>query len=99
LSIERRIAAMIPSAHPSLPGHFPNRAIVPGVVMLERVAAAVCATAGAARVERFPTVKFLQVLLPDQAFDIVIEAVDDSLWKFRCESGESLLAQGSVRLA
>ena len=31
----------IPHDHPSLPGHFPGRPIVPGVVMLERVLEAI----------------------------------------------------------
>ena len=30
----------IPSDHPSLPGHFPDRPIVPGVVILDEVVAA-----------------------------------------------------------
>ncbi|MDB5969854.1 MAG: fabA-like domain protein [Hydrocarboniphaga sp.] len=99
MSAELRIRALVPAEHPSLIGHFPGRPIVPGVVMLECVAAAVCATSGAARISGVPTVKFLQVLLPAQAFEIVLEQVSATLWKFRCESRGGVLAQGSISLA
>jgi 3-hydroxyacyl-[acyl-carrier-protein] dehydratase len=99
VSAELRIAALIAADHPSLPGHFPSRPIVPGVVMLERVAAAVCAASGAVRIGGIPSLKFLQPLMPDQAFEIVLERLSVRRWKFRCESSGGLLAQGSIDLA
>lgn len=59
----------IDAAHPALAGHFPGRPVVPGVVMLERVAAALRDWRGE-RVEKL-NAKFLQPLLPDE--EAVIE--------------------------
>jgi 3-hydroxyacyl-[acyl-carrier-protein] dehydratase len=55
--------------HPSLPGHFPGRPVVPGVVLLDRVAAAFERWHGAG-VGALPQAKFLQPLLPDQCAEI-----------------------------
>ena len=38
----------VPHDHPSLPGHFPGRPVVPGVVLLDRVLAAIEAAHGPA---------------------------------------------------
>ena len=57
----------IPVDHPALPGHFPGRPIVPGVVVLDRVLAAIEAQHGALGPLRMPQVKFVQPLLPRQS--------------------------------
>jgi 3-hydroxymyristoyl/3-hydroxydecanoyl-(acyl carrier protein) dehydratase len=78
----------IPADHPSLPGHFPGRPVVPGVVVLDRVFAAIerrlagmetdtdahAHTALAA--VRMPQVKFVQPLLPGQRARIDLERID-----------------------
>lgn len=56
--------------HPALPGHFPGAPLVPGVVLLERVAAALAAWRGAS-VARLDA-KFVQPLLPDEAATITL---------------------------
>ncbi|MET0225905.1 MAG: hydroxymyristoyl-ACP dehydratase [Dokdonella sp.] len=62
---EIRESIRIDAAHPSLPGHFPGRPVVPGVVLLDRVAAAL-GRAGAGRFVRIGVVKFSAPLLPEQ---------------------------------
>ena len=66
----------IPHDHPCLPGHFPGRPIVPGVVVLDRVLAAIEAGhGGALGALRMPQVKFAQPLLPAKTeVELLVEA-------------------------
>ena len=57
---------VIGHGHPSLPGHFPGRPVVPGVVVLDRVVAALEAAHGPLPPLRLVQVKFLRPLLPDE---------------------------------
>ena len=62
----------IDSGHPALTGHFPGNPVVPGVVVLERVAAALRTWRGE-RVQKLDA-KFVQPLLPNQAATIELHA-------------------------
>ena len=86
----------IPSDHPSLPGHFPGRPIVPGVVLLDRVIAAIEATHGPLPALRLPQVKFVQPLLPGEDAEVALDPQADDRWKFRVLRGDALLASGEV---
>jgi len=68
----------IAAAHPALPGHFPGRPVVPGVVLLDRVAAAVEREFGA-RIAALPQVKFLSPLLPDEEAELHLEEKDKKI--------------------
>lgn len=57
---------VVPHDHPCLPGHFPGRPVVPGVVVLDHVLQAVEALHGPRAAARLPQVKFVQPLLPGQ---------------------------------
>lgn len=91
----------IPHDHPSLPGHFPGNPVVPGVVILDRVFAAIEAAHGSAAAWRLPQVKFLQPLLPGQGarVELVAAEAQDAAprWRFQVlrEDG-ALLASGEV---
>jgi 3-hydroxyacyl-[acyl-carrier-protein] dehydratase len=54
---------LVPADHPALPGHFPGRPIVPGVLLLDRVIAALQQHTGQ-RVAGLRRVKFTAALLP-----------------------------------
>lgn len=87
----------IDAAHPALAGHFPGNPIVPGVVVLERVAAALRAWGGV-RVEKLDA-KFVQPLQPGEVATI---ALDDDGARVRFEvtgSEGKLFARGTVRAA
>ncbi len=65
--------------HPSLPGHFPGRPLVPGVVLLDRVIAAIEAQHGPLGPLRLPQVKFVQPLLPGESARIELDGADAAL--------------------
>lgn len=89
----------IPADHPSLPGHFPGRPVVPGVVLLDRVLDAIERTHAPLVALRLPQVKFVQPLLPEQPARIELLADQRetvSRWRFRVLCGEELIASGEV---
>jgi 3-hydroxymyristoyl/3-hydroxydecanoyl-(acyl carrier protein) dehydratase len=73
-------ALRVDPSHPALIGHFPGNPIVPGVVLLERVAAALRAWRGE-RIEKLDA-KFVQPLLPDE----------DAMIELRADAGRILFA-------
>ena len=81
--------------HPALPGHFPGRPLVPGVVLLDRVLDAIEAAHGPLAGLRLPQVKFLQPLLPGEAARVELDG-EPPRWRFRVLRGETLLASGEV---
>ena len=96
----------IDADHPALPGHFPGRPVVPGVVVLDRVLAAIEATHGPLGALRLPQVKFVRPLLPGEPAQVVIEAAAPvetgapaSRWRFRVERDGELVASGEIAAA
>jgi len=85
----------IPADHPSLPGHFPGRPLVPGVVVLERVVEAIETTHGALGPLRLPQVKFLQPLLPGETARIELDGAAPR-WRFRVLREATLIASGEI---
>jgi 3-hydroxymyristoyl/3-hydroxydecanoyl-(acyl carrier protein) dehydratase len=73
MSASFQTALRIDAAHPALAGHFPGRPVVPGVVLLERVATAFKGWRGA-RVGKLDA-KFMKPLLPGE--DAMIELRGD----------------------
>jgi 3-hydroxyacyl-[acyl-carrier-protein] dehydratase len=87
----------IAASHPALPGHFPGHPVVPGVVLLEAVMAALPHhSGGVMRVTGFPAVKFLMPLLPEQEFEIVFTAKRPGQSAFEVVAGGRTLAGGTV---
>ncbi|MGO1541891.1 MAG: hypothetical protein ACTHZI_05380 [Luteimonas sp.] len=86
----------VPHDHPCLPGHFPGRPLVPGVVVLERVMAAIEAGHGPLGPLRLPQVKFLRPLLPGQAAQVDLEQGGEGRWRFRVSHAGAPVASGEV---
>lgn len=84
--IEKR--ATIGADHPALPGHFPGEPIVPGVVLLNEVLAAI------PRRMNVPSAKFHSPLRPGEEFAIRIDG-----HRFSVHRGSTLIASGSLRPA
>ena len=91
-----RATVRIPADHPALPGHFPGRPLVPGVVLLDRVVAAV-ERVWHARVSGFAQVKFRRPLLPEHMAELHIERA--AQLQFRIHADDELLVSGIAELA
>lgn len=89
----------VPHDHPSLPGHFPGHPVVPGVVVLDRVFAAIEAAHPDAHAWRLPQVKFVQPLLPGEEAHVELDGAAPR-WRFRVvrEDG-ALLVSGEIAAA
>jgi len=86
---------IVEHGHPCLPGHFPGRPLVPGVVVLDHVLAAIEAGHGPLGPLRLPQVKFASPLLPGQAARVELEP-GAGRWRFRVLHGTTLVASGEV---
>ena len=89
-------ALRIPSTHPALPGHFPGHPIVPGVVLLDRVAAAL--ENRGARLARIGVVKFLTPLKPEEDATLAI-ARNGMRVTFRIDRDGAPILRGEGELA
>lgn len=83
---------------PVFPGHFPGRPIVPGVLLIERVEAAL-ATRGLQVVE-VKSCKFHAVVAPDEPLDITVECRNGNAEaRFRITRQDTLVASGVCGVA
>lgn len=74
----------VPAAHPAMPGHFPGKPIVPGVLLIDHVLAEMLRLKGLALI-RLKHVKFSSVLLPNERAHVVCD-VDGELATFLVSS-------------
>jgi 3-hydroxyacyl-[acyl-carrier-protein] dehydratase len=98
MTFEVRRAIM--ADHPSLPGHFPDAPLVPGVLILDEVLSALCNWQKDYELTGIRAVKFLQPLKPEQQFTICLSANnnDPSEVNFRCRTEEQLIAEGQLEV-
>ncbi|MBN8481590.1 MAG: hydroxymyristoyl-ACP dehydratase [Xanthomonadales bacterium] len=86
----------IAATHASLPGHFPGDPIVPGVVLLDHVAASL--ERAGFTLAKLSAVKFLAPLRPDE--DAVLRFEGDARrLRFRIERDDNPILAGEATLA
>lgn len=88
----------IPAEHPALPGHFPGRPVVPGVVLLDHAVGAVLAALSGRSAAGLPTVKFIRPVRPGECVEIFSGPPDRDRVPFACRVGGAEVARGTVLL-
>ncbi len=83
--------------HPSLPGHFPGRPVVPGVVLLDAAFALILAQRPGRWVAGLPSVKFTRPVRPGQDVLVSCDAGSDRI-AFACTVEGQPVLHGSVTL-
>ncbi len=83
---------------PSLPGHFPGRPVVPGVVLLDAAFALILAEHPGRAVTAVPLVKFTRPVRPGQTVEVSCEASGAPRITFACAVGGHEVLRGSVTL-
>ena len=86
--------------HPSLPGHFPGTPIVPGMVILDEILAALTEWRGGSHVAAIRAVKFLAPLKPQQPFTICLSAGQDAEDEvdFSCRVDDRVIVEGRLQV-
>lgn len=84
---------VIDADHPALPGHFPGRPIVPGVLLLDEAASVLEAGLGL-RCARLKSAKFVSPLLPGELCRLMLTPMDGQMLRFDCVVGERPVASG-----
>lgn len=92
------LALAVPLVHPAYAGHFPDRPILPGVVLLDLAKAAIEGASGTT-ITGVAVTKFLSPSLPGDALLLDFDTTDTAArFEIRCDarriaSGRFVLAQ------
>jgi 3-hydroxymyristoyl/3-hydroxydecanoyl-(acyl carrier protein) dehydratase len=100
LRITFEVRRAISADHPTLPGHFPGMPLVPGVVILDEVLAALRKWRKDCRLTGIPAVKFLVPLKPEQIFTICFSASDNggNEVDFSCRIEDRVIVEGRLEV-
>ena len=94
------VLRLIHADHPSLPGHFPGAPLVPGVVILDEVLAALIEWRQDSQVTGIRMVKFLAPLQPEQVFTISLSLNDERSAEihFCCRAEDRVIVEGRLEV-
>jgi 3-hydroxymyristoyl/3-hydroxydecanoyl-(acyl carrier protein) dehydratase len=85
----------IAADHPALPGHFPGRPVVPGVVLLDRIDALL--RERGLRIGECVHVKFIEAVAPLEPLALRVEIDGDRAARFTIHSASRCAVSGSLR--
>ena len=86
----------VPADHPALPGHFPGRPIVPGVVLLDRAILYAASLAAGNGCWQIGNAKFLSPVSPGESLVFTLDVKASGSIAFRVRAGERDVASGSL---
>ena len=94
------VSRIIGANHPTLQGHFPGAPIVPGVVILDEVLAALIEWRHDSELIGIRMVKFLAPLPPEQAFTISLSARNEQTAEvnFCCRANDRVIVEGQLQV-
>ena len=94
------VCRTIAADHPSLPGHFPDAPLVPGVLILDEVFAALRDWNKECQLTAIRAVKFLKPLKPEQPFTICFSAGKDDAREvsFCCRIEDRIIVEGQLEV-
>ena len=94
------VRCAITADHPSLPGHFPDGPLVPGVLILDEVRAALHDWQKDYELTAIRVVKFLQPLKPEQPFTICLSTNNDDAGRvnFCCRIEGYVIVEGQLEI-
>lgn len=83
--------------HPSLPGHFPGRPVVPGVVLMDHAVALIAPHLADRALAGAPVVKFTRPVLPGQEVQVGFRDQGGGRVAFRCEVDGAASLAGTLQ--
>ena len=87
----------VPAQHPAFDGHFPGAPLLPGVVLLDEMLAAVSPVAGAEAGWTIATAKFLHPVRPGETLTLEHEPpLANGAVRFTIRSAEQPVASGTL---
>ncbi|GGC66041.1 hypothetical protein GCM10011504_49990 [Siccirubricoccus deserti] len=87
----------VPAEHPALPGHFPGRPIVPGVLLLDAVLQAVAAAEpGRGRPSLVARAKFPAPVAPGEGVVVTLAPRGTHRVGFTCRCGSTTVLLGEL---
>jgi 3-hydroxyacyl-[acyl-carrier-protein] dehydratase len=89
----------VPREHPSYAGHFPDQAIVPGVLLLELIVVEMqAAMSMPIRLIEIPNTKFQRPVMPNETIDVQVRIEDEHASilqaRFQVACGDAPVAAG-----
>jgi 3-hydroxyacyl-[acyl-carrier-protein] dehydratase len=92
------VLRIIRADHPSLPGHFPGAPLVPGVIILDEVVAALAEWRENSQLSGIRSVKFLAPLKPEEPFTISLSVTNKNTGEvsFCCRAEEHVIVEGRL---
>lgn len=87
----------VPTDHPALPGHFPGRPIVPGVVLLDHAILRATTLVNESNGRwQIGNAKFLSPVAPGETLIFMLEIKPSGSIAFRVRAGDRDVASGSL---